>query len=88
VVDPANPLDGLGPLAGLQFTEGYALAASTYRQVGWAVFKSDNGLQSMMDAFAIQFGPPNRIYVTGASLGGLVTIKRLKMPISATSSAR
>ncbi|MGH9313736.1 MAG: hypothetical protein ACRD1S_11140 [Vicinamibacterales bacterium] len=77
-IDPANPLAGLGPLAALQFFEGYALAASTYRQVGWAVFKSNNDLQSMMDAFASQFGPPNRIYVTGASLGGLVTIKAIE----------
>jgi hypothetical protein len=77
-IDPANPLNGLGPLAQLQFLEGYALAASTYRQVGWAVFKSNNDLQSMMEAFTSRFGGPNRILVTGASLGGLVTIRAIE----------
>lgn len=77
-INPANPLDGLGPLAAVQFSQGYALAASTYRQVGWAVFQSNHDLQSMIDAFESQFGAPNRILVTGASLGGLVTIRAIE----------
>jgi hypothetical protein len=77
-IDPANPLAGLGPLAALQLSEGYAVAASTYHQVGWAVFKSNNDLQSMMDVFVAQFGAPGRILVTGASLGGLVTIRAIE----------
>lgn len=78
VIDPANPLDGLGPLAALQFFEGYALAASTYRQVGWAVFKSNNDLRGMMGAFRRRFGSPGQIFVTGASLGGIVTIRAIE----------
>jgi hypothetical protein len=77
-IDPLNPLDGLGPLAALQFSEGYALAASTYRQVGWAVFKSNNDLQGMMGAFRTRFGSPDQIFVTGASLGGIVTIRAIE----------
>jgi hypothetical protein len=75
--DPAG-LAGLGPLAALQLSEGYAVAASTYRQVGWAVFKSNNDLQSMMDVFVASFGAPNRILATGASLGGLATIRAIE----------
>src|SRR5262249_25576221 len=41
-VDPSAPLAGLGDLAPLQFSEGYALAVSSRRQIGWATFKSNN----------------------------------------------
>ncbi len=72
---PAAPLGhaDLGPLADLQLAEGYAVAASSYQQAGWAVFKTKNDLQNLLGAFKASFGTPSRIFLTGASLGGIVT---------------
>jgi hypothetical protein len=77
-VDPTDPLAGLGPLAAVQLSQGYAVAASTYRQTGWAVFKSTQDLQALVAAFSERFGAPARIVLTGASLGGIVAIKAIE----------
>jgi hypothetical protein len=72
-LDPASPNPDLGPLADLQLAEGYAVAASSYRQIGWAVFKTKNDLQGLYAKFVREFGHPSQVFVTGASLGGIVT---------------
>ena len=74
-LDPPEPLtmEDLGPLADLQLTEGYAVAASSFRQSGWALFKTKNDLQNMVGEFKDHFGQPNQVIVTGGSLGGAVT---------------
>src|SRR5262245_14327236 len=66
-IDPTAPLAGLGPLAAVQFSEGFAVAVTSRRQIGWAVFKSNNDLHALMDEFVIRFGNPKRIFVTGGS---------------------
>src|SRR5262245_757001 len=55
-INPLDPLADLGPLAPLQFSQGFAIATTSRRQVGWAVFKSNNDLHSMMDLFVGRFG--------------------------------
>jgi hypothetical protein len=77
-VNPNAPLAGLGQLAPLQFSEGYALAVSSRRQIGWAAFKSNNDLHSMMDEFISRFGNPKSIFVTGGSFGGLIAIQAIE----------
>lgn len=72
-LDMPEPMPSLGPLAAIQLAQGYAVAASSYRQPGWAVFKTKNDLQNLMDVFKSQIGTPNRVFVTGGSLGGIVT---------------
>lgn len=39
-LDMPEPMPSLGPLAAIQLAQGYAVAASSYRQPGWAVFKT------------------------------------------------
>ena len=70
---PVGPVSDLGPLAALQLAEGYAIAASSYRMAGWAVFKSNEDLEALYETFVAGFGTPGRVFVTGASLGGIVT---------------
>lgn len=70
---PIEPHPDLGPLVELQVAEGYAVAASSYRQIGWAVFKTKNDLQNLYNKFVKRFGHPNQVFVYGASLGGIVT---------------
>ncbi len=70
---PIGPVSDLGPLAALQLSEGYAVAASSYQQIGWELFKTKNDLQNMVAAFKANFGTPNNVFVNGGSLGGIVT---------------
>ena len=74
-LNPPQPLtdSDLGPLHQLQLSEGYAVAASSYRESGWAVFQTNQDLQGLVGAFNKNFGRANRILLTGASLGGIVT---------------
>ncbi|MEJ2133411.1 MAG: hypothetical protein P8Y95_17695, partial [Gammaproteobacteria bacterium] len=36
-LEPREPVSDLGPLALLQLSEGYAVAASSYQQIGWSL---------------------------------------------------
>lgn len=73
----ANP-PSLGPLAGLQLSEGFAVAASSYSQSQWAVFKSKQDLQHLVNIFKEKVGKPVSVIVTGGSLGGIVTADALE----------
>lgn len=79
-LDPPGPLsmEDLGPLAPYQLAEGYAVAASSFQQSGWALFKTKNDLQNMVGEFKDQFGKPNQVIVTGGSLGGAVTAQAIE----------
>ncbi|MFQ5349043.1 MAG: hypothetical protein ACE5EG_01220 [Thermoanaerobaculia bacterium] len=68
----------LGPLQELQLLEGYAVAASGYRQVGWAVFETNNDLEELYDVFVAGFGEPNQVILFGASLGGIVSARAIE----------
>lgn len=72
-LSPIGPVSDLGPLSGLQLSEGYAVAASSYQQIGWALFHTKNDLQNMLDVFKANFGAPDHVLINGASLGGIVT---------------
>jgi hypothetical protein len=72
-LSPVGPVSDLGPLAALQLAQGYAVAASSYRLSGWAVFKSNEDLETLYQTFVAEFGTPGHVFVTGASLGGIVT---------------
>lgn len=63
----------LGPLAARQLDQGYAVAASSYRQNAWALFRTKEDLQNMMEVFRANFAEPEEVLVHGFSLGGIVT---------------
>jgi hypothetical protein len=71
--DAPEPNPGLGPLAGLWLSEGFAVAASSYSQCCWAVFSAKKDIERMVDVFESEFGSPDRVFVSGGSLGGIVT---------------
>lgn len=75
--EPSADVD-LGPLAGLQLSEGYAVAASSYSQSQWAVFRSNQDLEELVRIFRQQVGTPENVILTGASLGGIVTATALE----------
>jgi hypothetical protein len=72
-LSPVGPVADLGPLSALQLSEGYAVAASSYQQIGWALFHTKNDLQNMMGVFKANFGKPKDVLINGGSLGGIVT---------------
>lgn len=77
-LNAVGPVDDLGPLSDLHLLEGFAVAASSYRLEGWALFKSNTDLKDLVREFSQQFGAPNRIFLYGASLGGAVTAAALE----------
>jgi hypothetical protein len=53
--------------------DGYALAGSAYRSNGWAVADGVAAGEQLHDWFVANVGTPDRTYVWGDSLGGLIT---------------
>jgi len=77
-LSPIGPVSDLGPLVDVQLAQGYAVAASSYQQIGWAVFKTKNDAQNLVNVFTANFGAPNNVFLTGASLGGIVTVTTIE----------
>ena len=73
--EPPGPNPDLGPIADLQLSEGYALAASSYRQRSWALFTAADDNAELLAVFKQQVGTPGAIIPYGASLGGLIALK-------------
>lgn len=73
--DPPKPNPSLGPLADLQLTEGYAVAASSYSQRAWALFNAADDNAQLLAVFKQQVGAPGAIIPWGGSLGGLISLK-------------
>jgi hypothetical protein len=73
-----GPVSDLGPLSAVQLSQGYAVAASSYRMRGWALFRTNDDLEDIYGVFVENFGVPQQVIVTGASLGGIVTAAALE----------
>ncbi len=71
---PSAP-PSLGPLLDVMLHEGYAVAASSYRQRGWALFTALADNRELLDRFTRQFGAPGEIVSFGGSMGGLIALK-------------
>ena len=74
---------GLGPYAETILEEGYAMAASSYSQTGWAVFDSHISNSELYNRFLTivteeELGAPDQFYIIGGSLGGIVTIRDIE----------
>jgi pimeloyl-ACP methyl ester carboxylesterase len=54
-------------------SQGYALAGSAYKSNGWAVADGVAAGEQLHDWFTKNVGTPDRTYVWGDSLGGLIT---------------
>ena len=77
-LSPASGPPSLGELQELQLLEGFAIAASGFRQVGWAVFESDDDLEELYQIFSDNFGPPGFTIVYGPSAGGAITVRAIE----------
>ena len=57
---------------------GFAIAFSSYSENGWAVKDGAQRTHQLLGIFTSRFGSPTRVYLGGASMGGLITIKLLE----------
>ena len=78
-----KPRPSLSEFAGIVLSQGYAMAASSYLQTGWAVFDSHLANRQLYEKFleiAAQFGAgaPQPLYLIGASLGAAVGLRDLE----------
>ena len=77
-----QPQPGLGPWENIVLAQGYAMAASSYSQTGWAVFDSHVANQELYEAFIEEAGlgatEPEPFYIIGASLGGIVSMRDIE----------
>jgi len=53
--------------------QGYALAGSAFKTNGWDVPEGVAANEDLYNYFSDTFGKPRRVYIWGASLGGLIT---------------
>lgn len=53
---------------------GYAVAQSGYSKGGWAVKEAMEETEALRKYYAGKYGKPNRTYVTGHSMGGMITL--------------
>ena len=65
----------LGPLRDRMLADGFAVAASGYRQRGWALFTARDDNAELLDAFSARFGTPGALLMAGGSMGGLISLK-------------
>jgi len=72
---PSNP-PGLGPLKAVMLDEGYAIAATSYRERGWALFSAIDDNRDVLAKFEdLAGGAPGEVVPFGGSMGGLVALK-------------
>ena len=76
----------LGPFADFILSNGFAMAASSYSQTGWAVFDShiSNGelhQQFLSTVSELKKLAPKKLYIIGGSMGGIVTLRDLESNI-------
>ncbi len=76
---PSNT-PGLGPLRSVMLAEGYAVAATSYRERGWALFTAIDDNRDLLTVFDRLAGTPGEIVPFGGSMGGLVALKLAEAP--------
>jgi pimeloyl-ACP methyl ester carboxylesterase len=54
---------------------GFAVAFSSYSENGWVVKDGAQRTHQLLGIFTSKFGAPSRVYIGGASMGGLIAIK-------------
>lgn len=77
-LQPPIGTPSLGPdvLKQRMLEQGYALAASSFSDRGWALFSTNIDYAELLAQFKVSFGEPGRIIASGGSLGGIVALQQ------------
>jgi pimeloyl-ACP methyl ester carboxylesterase len=62
-------------LISLLVPQGFAVAFTSFSENGWAVKDGAQRTHQLLGIFTSKFGAPVRVYIGGASMGGLIAIK-------------
>jgi pimeloyl-ACP methyl ester carboxylesterase len=57
---------------------GFAVAVSSFSENGWVVKDGTQRTHQLLELFTSKFGKPVRVYVAGASMGGLIAIRMIE----------
>ena len=77
---PTRETPGLGPLRDLMLDQGYAVAASSFRQRGWALFHAVEDNRDLLEVFEREVGHPGEMLPFGGSMGGLIALRLAESP--------
>ena len=58
--------------------QGFAVAVSSFSENGWVVKDGTQRTHQLLGLFTSKFGKPARVYVAGASMGGLIAIQMIE----------
>ncbi len=78
--DPSWPISmqlelaQIGPFRDLLLDLGYGFALSTYSSYGFSVKEGARQTHQLRGLFTSQFGKPNRSYIAGGSMGGVIAV--------------
>jgi pimeloyl-ACP methyl ester carboxylesterase len=62
-------------IAAIATSQGFAMAFSSFSHNGWAVKDGAQRTHQLLGIFKSRFGQPAKVYLAGASMGGLIAIK-------------
>jgi pimeloyl-ACP methyl ester carboxylesterase len=55
--------------------QGFGIAVSSFSETGWVVKDGTQRTHQLLGLFTSKFGRPTTVYVSGASMGGLIAVK-------------
>lgn len=58
--------------------KGFAVAQSAYRRQGWAVSEGVDDTEALRQYFVKKYGQPDTTFVTGHSMGGMITLATIE----------
>lgn len=70
----------LGPLLPVQLEQGYAVAASGYRQPGWSGFSAVADNLELLERVVIDLGQPGQVIAYGQAMGGHAALQLALAP--------
>ena len=68
----------LNQVGGLFLPQGFAVARSAYRRQGWAVVEGVDDTEALRQYFVKQYGKPDTTFITGHSMGGMITLATIE----------
>ncbi len=77
----------LGPLLTVQLEQGYAVAASGYRQPGWSGFSAVADNQELLDRIGVELGRPGQVITYGRAMGGHAALQLALAPDAPVTAA-
>lgn len=72
----ASPSLGPAALRERVLSQGFALAASSFSQRGWALFVTEQDHRELLAAFRARFGQTGPVIAVGGSMGGVVAMQQ------------